>query len=415
MFLEAAQPFAISLLVGLAVGIERERQKPEHTGAMGVRTYTLIALMGTTAFFAREPVVTAGLLLLLVALVASGYWRTRATEGVGVTSEIAAGLVFALGYLSGREPGIAGVVGILTVTILYARNRLHSFTRDVLRPAEIAAALTLATFTFVLLPFVADQPIDPWGIVNLRKLGQIVAMIAAVEFGGYVVERLAGARIGRLATGFFGGLASSTAVFVGLPKVVKENPARLWVAVGSGLFACAATVTFYVGIVASASPALARAVAPAAGTAIVLSLVLGYLAGRRAGKQEEDAEDEPKKSPLDVKGALKLGGLIFGFLALTALAQRTLGASAVDVVAFLGGLFELHGVSFASASLHAGGNLGAAEAAEALLLALAASFVSKIGILAALDRGRLAVAGGLALLVVLTAAAAAQVAVRGFP
>jgi uncharacterized membrane protein (DUF4010 family) len=407
MFLETIQPFAIALLIGLGVGIERERSHVEDARAAGVRTYSLIAISGAVAASAGSPVLTGGLLLMLAGLVVSGYWRSAANEdGLGLTSEIAAGLVFALGYFARQEPFLAGILGLITVSILYLRARLHFFTREVLKREEISAALTLAVFALIVLPFLADEPIDPWGLFNLRRAGQIIALIAAIEFGAYVVGRIFGAKIGRLAAGFFGGLASSTAVFMGLPKVVKEEPKHLRLALGSGMLAVAATVAFYLAIVGSVSSELAMAVAPAAVTATVLSVALGLLCGK--GAEEQKTAANGSRNPLDFRGALKLGLIIFGFIALAAVAKHTLGSAALEAVNFAGGLFELHGVSFATATLRVTGAIDAETATRALLLSLLGSFVSKVGILWAFDRGRLAALMSGLLVVVIVGAGAAQ-------
>lgn len=400
MLLDQLQPFAISLMVGLAAGIERERHNLEGEGAMGVRTFSLIALLGTVAAASGSATLTLGLAILVAALVSLGYWRgttpkVKADEDgrssdIGLTTEIAAGLVFAVGYLAIANPLLAGVLGIVLVTVLFSRQRLHAFSRELLRPAEIRAVLILAVFVFVVVPFIPDRTIDPWGLINPKRLAQIIGLIAALDFGGYVAERVAGQRAGLLATGFFGGFASSTAVFFTLAKAAKSRPEERPELLGAGLMATSATVMLFAAIALATAPALAKTVGITAIVCAAVSALLGFRISK-ASKHVADKSDELRK-PLDLWGTAKLGLFIFALLAISAITKRTLGSEALMVVSFTGGLFELHGITYANAALFVAKTLTANEATLALLLALVASFVSKIGICWAMAFGKFAAA-----------------------
>ena len=43
------QPFMISFLIGLFIGVDRERSLPKGMKGMGVRSFIIIALLGTLA------------------------------------------------------------------------------------------------------------------------------------------------------------------------------------------------------------------------------------------------------------------------------------------------------------------------------------------------------------------------------
>ena len=45
--LDTLLAFIISLLIGLLIGIERERSHPEGTQFIGVRTFTVLSILGT--------------------------------------------------------------------------------------------------------------------------------------------------------------------------------------------------------------------------------------------------------------------------------------------------------------------------------------------------------------------------------
>jgi uncharacterized membrane protein YhiD involved in acid resistance len=63
---ETAKPFLLSLALGLMLGIERERSfRSEHEEpAQGVRTFALIALLGTLAAHLAVPATAAAFAFL---------------------------------------------------------------------------------------------------------------------------------------------------------------------------------------------------------------------------------------------------------------------------------------------------------------------------------------------------------------
>jgi uncharacterized membrane protein (DUF4010 family) len=411
MLIDALQPFVISLLVGLGVGIERERHQVGEEKSLGVRSFALVALGGTVVGRAQEPALTLALGLAVAALLAISY---RRSADAGLTTELAAGVVFGLGYLATTEPTLVAVTGVIVATLLFSRQRLHLFSQH-LSMDELRAALLLAAVAIVILPFLPDQAVDPWGLVNPRRFAQIVMLIMAIEFGGYVVERVAGARIGALATGFFGGLASSTAVFANLPRVVKAHPESLGAALGAGLMATSATVCLFVAVAAGTAPDLSTGVAVPAGVMALVAAVLGIAVARKA-PASPPGERATRRNPLDLRGVLKLSALVTLLFALTLAVKRLVGPDAVVLLGFVGGLFELQSVTFATANLHAAGSLEALQATQALLAALLASFVSKVALSWVLGAGRFAFAmTGLLGCVIAAGAAVAWVAMRGWP
>jgi uncharacterized membrane protein (DUF4010 family) len=121
-----------------------------------------------------------------------------------------------------------------------------------------------------------------------------------------------------------------------------------------------------------------------------------------AGRLPSFGPDE-QRSPLDWRSLVKLGLFIAGLFILSALVQDLVGTKGISLVSFVGGLFELHGVTLATATLHAAQNLTNQEATLALLLAVVASFLSKLTILWTLSPVRFAGAMSAFLLLVLGA------------
>ena len=397
---EKLLPFAVSLLIGLAVGIDRERRTPEGEGTMGIRTITIVGLSGTVAGQISSSALTAGMILLLTVVTALGYYHKTSQpspKDIGLTTEVTVGLVFALGYLAVSDRLLAAIMGVVLSTILYTRDYLHTFTRKTLHSSDITAALTLAVFSFVVLPLLPDKFLDPWNIFNPRNLGQIILLIGAVEFGGYIIERLFGPKIGSMATGFLGGLVSSTAIFLNMAKLSRQNGDKVFAAVASSSMATVATLILFVGIVAFTSPDLFIPVGfPAIATAFVMG-GFGIFASRRA--QKVLVPLTINASPLDIRGILKLSLFIVSLLAFTATVKRFLGPTAVEASSFVSGLFELHATAFAAATLSVAGELDRTNAIRALLFAASASLISKLIISWVVGFGRFAIITSVAICV----------------
>jgi uncharacterized membrane protein (DUF4010 family) len=415
MFMDLLQPFAISLMIGLAVGIDRERRVMAGEGTMGVRTFAIIALLGTVASKINSAAVTAGLMLLLSLVVALGYMRATSPEfsghasppedegderkssiDLGLTTEVSAALVFALGYLAIAERVLAGILGIVLVTTLYSRRYLHFFSRKFLQPADIGAALMLSISAFIIMPSLPADPVDPWGLLIPRRIMQIMLLIGSTEFFGYLIQRILGVRIGALAAGFLGGLVSSTAIFLSIARKTKRDEISMPSAIGAALAATMATLLLFVAVIATTSkPLVSSAGIPVLLAACVAGL-FGHFSQRKNGHQL--SQQQNRQSPLDLRRVIVLSGVVGGLLTLTAVVKRFVGTAAFSAVSFLSGLFELQATTFAAAMLHQSQEVSADSATHALLLAALASFVSKLGISWALGSVRFALSVSVALI-----------------
>jgi len=123
--------FGIALLIGLLIGLEREyaRLKEDVKSFAGVRTFPLIALLGCSAALLTELThslifgVVAGLVGLLIAIA----YAFDAREGrVGVTSEVAAMVVFVCGSLVyWNYLDLAAALAVVTFGFLTLKPQLH--------------------------------------------------------------------------------------------------------------------------------------------------------------------------------------------------------------------------------------------------------------------------------------------------
>ena len=231
--LTVALDFATAILLGALVGIEREKRKEEEekTGHIaGLRTFILLALLGAAAGWLSQtlstPWILAAALLIVGAVVVTGYFVTARSsqDGKGLTTEVAAVVVFLLGamVMLGYSALAIGL-GVVTAAVLAYKQPLHGFVEK-LGWDDVYAGLRLLIATFIALPLLPNEPIDPWGALNPYKLWLLVILISSLSLVGYVLTRLLGPSRGVALTGLTGGLASSTAVTLSFSRDARDHP-----------------------------------------------------------------------------------------------------------------------------------------------------------------------------------------------
>jgi uncharacterized membrane protein (DUF4010 family) len=231
--LTVALDFATAILLGALVGIEREKRKAaeEDTGHIaGLRTFILLALFGASAGWLSRilstPWILAAALLIVGTVVVAGYFVTARSsqDGKGLTTEIAGVVVFLLGamvMLGYQELAIG--LGVVTAAVLAYKQPLHGFVEK-LGWDDVYAGLRLLIATFIALPLLPNEPIDPWGALNPYKLWLLVILISSLSLVGYVLTRLLGPSRGVALTGLTGGLVSSTAVTLSFSRDPRDQP-----------------------------------------------------------------------------------------------------------------------------------------------------------------------------------------------
>lgn len=74
-----------------------------------------------------------------------------------------------------------------------------------------------------LLFILPNQGFGPYDGINPYQIWLFVLLISAISLVGYVAVRILGSQHGLLVTGFFGGLASSTAVTLSFARIDKKH------------------------------------------------------------------------------------------------------------------------------------------------------------------------------------------------
>jgi len=391
--LDTATRLAVAALVGLAVGIERQRSGhtvgPDQDFA-GPRTFLLIGLLGGLgglfvthdAELVGTTLVAAGALLAVGAYVMTA--RGKSEHAIDGTTEAAALVVLALGMLAGGGAlKFAAGIAALVVLALAEKHRLHGWV-DHLDPVEMRAALHFAVLALVVLPILPAEIPTPLGALTPRATWMFVLLISALNFGGHLARRVVGRERGYAVTGALGGLVSSTAVTWGFARSSRDESA-LRPAYAAGVVAAC---TVLVPRVAVVTFALNRGV----GLALLPYLAAPFLAGvvftwweARAPRVAQATGDETPRSPLRLGAALQMALAFQVVLLLMGLVRTQFGDAGVYTTAALFGTTDVDAITVAMTRMNDGGF--ATVAARAIVVAVTSNTLVKLVIAALVGRG----------------------------
>jgi len=377
---------AVAVGIGLLVGIERERRKADAVagGAAGVRTFALIALAGAVAErFGGVGIAVAGGFTALAALAS---YRHSRDQDPGLTTEVAMLVVCLLGVLAMREVALAAALGVAVALLLAAKSRVHRFVNTVLTEQELHDALLLAAAAAIVLPLLPDRALDPWQVLNLRKLWLLAVIIMAINAAGHVALRAFGARTGLLLAGLAGGFASSTATIASMGAMAKKNPSLAMACAGAGVVSNVSTVAQLAVIAGTWSPVLLQTLwlpILAAGVVIVLFALAATWAARR--QPVDDAKIGGRA--FEPRHALLFVAVVATVMVLSAAMLAWLGDAGLDATLALSGLADVHAAAASAAQLVAVERIPPRAAVPAIAFAFAANSTTKL-VLAFVTGGR---------------------------
>jgi len=376
--------FGLGMLVGL------QRQHTDNKMA-GVRTFTLISILGVVSgFLTRDfdnpyilPAIGISITALLV--VANVIKLKKLSEpDIGQTTEVAALLMFAIGaYLVLGSQVIGVIVGGSLAVLLYVKERLHNFIEN-LKDKDLAAIMTFAGISLVILPILPDQTYGPFDVLNPRNIWMMVTLIVGISVVGYFIYKFVGKNVGIISNGVLGGLISSTATTVSYARKTANSKnigklAAFVITVASTI--ALARVMVEIGIVVPEK--LPQLIIPLAVEFVfmaILCVALFYLINKDTS--EEDNEMPEPKNPAQFKSAL-IFGLLYGLILLAvAFTKETFGNEALYVVSIISGLTDVDAITLSLSQLMKGGSLETSSGWRLILLASLSNLLFK-GIMAA--------------------------------
>ncbi|MEK7467334.1 MAG: MgtC/SapB family protein [Planctomycetota bacterium] len=373
-----------ALLLGLSVGLERERSAHEerHVPFAGIRTFPLASLAGfLCALLQGDAVLVAGL-LSVAALAVAAHMRSGREGHPGVTTEAAFVLTYLLGAGCARGMVLeCASIALLMTTLLAGREQLRQFAQR-LPERDLAAALKFGVISIVVLPLIPDRLVgNGWWAVNFHKTWLMVVLISGIGFAGYILTRLVGPRAGTGLAGLVGGLVSSTAVALTFSRKSRETPE---LSASCALAILAACAVLWIRVMAEAlfvNPRFAGTLAPAGVGILGVSALMAAFAYRRADAAPHTGNTGVVhyRNPVELRPAITFA-LAYAVVTIVFRLAKDWGSQWTYVSAFLSGLNDMDAITLAMADMTKSGSIPYQQGAAAVVLAGCANTLVKLGI-----------------------------------
>lgn len=381
----------VAMLLGAFLGIRREIQAHlsiKNRSFMGIRTMTLLCGLGAlSTFFKSFPSLPIIFFLCIMALLVTAYAHgSFKMNRIGITTELSAIITFWIGVLVGEGQAIMAIFLTILLAILNAfKDKLHGFVKT-LNLEEWTGALQLMAFSGAVLPFLPQDPIDPWGVIVPFNVWLLVILISGIGFSGYFLIKYFGARGGIPLTGFFGALISSTAVTTSLAAQSKNSKYTRLFVVGIlvGLATMQVRVAFEILLLGNAKMISGLIAVPL--SMALAGGIAAYYHFRNADKIYfwETKPEIKLKSPFEIKPALQFGAIFILVLLAVVLGKKYFGDSGVYAAATLSGIIDVDAIVLSTLESTKLGELDFIVAKNSIALAIFTNTIIKIGYVALL-------------------------------
>ncbi|MGL4591239.1 MAG: MgtC/SapB family protein [Aestuariivirga sp.] len=379
--LDLAFRLGLALAIGFVIGLERgwrERDEEEGQRTAGLRTFTLIGVLGGVLgalSTGGDRSLLAAAFAILGAVLGVFLWREgQKHEDLSATTFVAALVTFALGAFAVLgDTTIAAGAAVATLLLLANKETLHGWLARITWP-ELRSGLLLAAMTFIALPLLPDRAIDPWQAINPHEIWLMTILIAAVSFAGYAAVKIAGPQRGLVLAATLGGLVASTAVTLSLARLARASAAHVPMLAGAILASGAVMLLRVLAVVALLNAPLASALAPVllAG-AVASGLIAAVLVGGHVQQTAGQSSDLVMRNPFEIGEVLRFGALLAVVMAAVALARQAYGDGGLFGVAAISGLADVDALTLSAARL----DVPLAIAADAILIAIAVNTLAK--------------------------------------
>ncbi len=365
-YLQILVRLALSLALGLLIGLERERRGKEA----GLRTFGFIGLLGAMGGAVGVPFALLILTLVGMLAVLLNVHTQRAGQGTELTTSAAMLVTCMAGILCGQGHRIAPAAVMVIATALLAwKERLADFSMG-LTEGEMRSALLLAILAIVIYPALPMGAIDPWNLIEPRAAWVTVIMIAGIGFVNYILWKLYGER-GTELSGFLGGLVNSNFTVIELSSRIRRDSLAFVDSAYRGiLLAVTAMVVRNAGLLLLLAPL--ALVGSLAAFFLMLTTGAALVLWSYRGRDPQSTEESPKLTlelPFSLPLALKYGVLFLMLHIVGSVAQREFGATGFYVVSVVGGLVSSASAVAAAATLASQGSISPTVAGSGAVLA----------------------------------------------
>jgi uncharacterized membrane protein (DUF4010 family) len=374
--------FLTSLAIGLLIGLERERNP---SAKAGLRTFALVALLGTLAAMLAETInlpwlLVAGL-VMVGAMIIAAYINSPTEENDPGTTTVAAMLLcYGLGALIWyKQSTLAIMLAIGITTLLYFKPELRGMSQRLTR-RDLVSILQFSVLTFVILPILPDRSYGPYGAINPHQVWIMVVLISGLSLAGYVALHLVRKGYGAPLLGLLGGLVSSTATSMVYARHSKANANMVRLSTVVILIANMVVLVRLGVLGAVVSPQVLSHLLPILGGGLLLGMLSMLILWR---KQQAPTELPLPHTvnPTEIHAALGFG-LLYGIVLLcSAWLSDIAGSKGLYAVAVVSGLTDMDAITLSSLRLLDMGKLSEMQAITGIALAYLSNMMFKFGLL----------------------------------
>lgn len=374
--------FLTSLAIGLLIGLERERAP---SAKAGLRTFALVALLGTLAAMLAEKIDLPWLLVagwvVVGAMIIAAYINSPTEENDPGTTTVAALLMcYGLGALIWYEQSTLAIMLAIGVTaLLYFKPELRGMSQRLTR-RDLVSILQFAVLTFVVLPVLPDRSYGPYNALNPHQVWLMVVLISGISLAGYVALHVVRQRYGLALLGLLGGLVSSTATSMVYARHSRANANMVHLSAVVILIANMVVLVRLGVLGAVVSPQVLGRFLPIIGLGILFGL-LSLLVGWRRQQVSSELPLPETANPTEIHAALGFGMLYAVVLLCSAWLSDKAGALGLYAVALVSGLTDMDAITLSSLRLLDLGKLSEAQVVNSVGLAYLSNMAFKFGLL----------------------------------
>ncbi|WP_036829257.1 MgtC/SapB family protein, partial [Photobacterium sanctipauli] len=358
-----------------------ERNEMSGTRVAGIRTFTLIGLMGglcgiLSQIFSELFLGLAFVALAIIVIVAYVN-RQRINTNLSITGLVGMLITFLLGALAVvGEPVLAASAAVITAIILDNKQEMHDALTK-LKEYELDAALRLLLISVVMLPLLPNEPMGPWGAINPYEIWWMVVLIASISFLGYFAMKIGGAEKGILFTCLFAGLSSSTALTLQFSHLSKQQSGLSGLLASGILLSCGTMFPRILFVCYVVNAALVQLIwLPMVVMMLGFYLPAGWIWFKH--RSQGHTEPEVKQNPLVLSSALFFGLVLLVIMLLSSALQYWFGDTGTLLLAAISGITDVDAITLALGRQSAG-SLLLTMAAMGIFIASAVNSVVKMG------------------------------------
>jgi uncharacterized membrane protein (DUF4010 family) len=357
-----ALKMAVSLGIGMLIGMERKWSNKE----MGIRSFSMVALLGMLASVIGTNFVIASLAGVLLMVLLNNGRNILVDRTLEITTSVALIVTYVLGVLVGLGHIFLPVAGSIAIMMLLAwKAELNKFAGG-LKPAEVRSAVLLGLIGFVIYPIMPDRYVDPWGLFNPGDAWVSVIAISGIGFLNYFLLRMFSTN-GLYLGAIFGGLVNSTATLAETSQRVQQ----------AGLTSRISTLCLLTTIAMFARNLILLLIfSPLSITSTFLPIVvMSVVSGLWIWKDHTDEKADPENlpalklaSPISLKNVLTFG-LIFVIIAIGGtLLTKLFGNYGIMATGFFGGFVSSASTTAAAATMASHGKITASLAGSVTIV-----------------------------------------------